>query len=206
MSFALEKGCYYASAWGQAFAWTQLVPYIVSIGLTLLAVVTNQFMYWALGWYLHGVQLLLWFVQLNLQIDRPNPLCQEYHTYAFPSIEAYYIGAVVTFIIVYSRVWKTGLSLYVWAILVATTVIPPIILVFLAYNQWYEVLISMAVGAVASIVIIIMFWVYIYDALPYIQNVFPFSWAHFQDSYIWTNSEKEHEKVERIRRCLAKHG
>lgn len=195
--FPLAQGCYYASMWGQAFAWTQLLPSIISLGLTVLTLITFELLFVFLGYYLHGIQLLLWFVQLNLQIDRPNPLCQEYHSYAFPSVEGYYIGAIVAFVLGYSYVWKVRQSWYAWFVLLGLTVVPPTVLVFLAYNEWYEVVISMAIGVLASIIFIIILWVYIYDAIPYIENLFPFHWLKYKDNYIWRSSDAKYKKVER---------
>lgn len=197
-------GCYYTSLLGQAFAWTQLLPSMVSLVLSVLTFVTSQFIFVFLAWYLHGIQLLLWAIQLYLRVDRPNPLCQEYHTYAFPSIEGFYIGALAAFIIGYSLRWHVKQPWYVWVTILVFFVAPPTVLVFLAYNRWYEVVISLLIGIVTSSIFIIILWVYIYDTIPYLKYVVPINWLHYKDTYICTNKNYD-QRCHRVEKALEKY-
>jgi hypothetical protein len=192
----LAAGCYYVSILGQAFAWTQFVPYLVSLVLTVLTFVTNQFLFVILGSYLHAVQMILWAIQLYLHVDRVDPVCQQYHTFAFPSIEAYYIGALVSFVII----WKRQQTVFVWLCLLLIFVVPCTVLVFLAYNRWYEVLISMAIGVVSSAFLVLLLRVYMKPGVPFLLFAFPLHWLQYEDTYIVT-SKRDAEKTVQLSRA-----
>lgn len=191
----MEVGCHYGTILGQAFGWTHLIPSLITLSFTLLTWVTGQLLYSLFGWYLHAIQLILWVIQINLSIDRPDPLCQEYHTFAFPSTEAFYIGAIVAFIVGYSIAWRQKQSILTWISLFVLFVAPPTLLVFLSYNLWYEVLISIVIGCFASSLFIILLWVYISDDTPYLLTIVPFSWLHYKDTLICSLEDKRKPKL-----------
>ena len=179
------QGCFYVTVYGSALAWTQVLPTLVSLSLTVLTWFDCQVLFMYLGVYLHAFQLLLWSVQLTLKIDRPDPICQEYHTYSFPSVESFYVGALVTFIIGYSVFWQVKRPVTLWLFIFCFFVVPPTVLVFFNFNLWYEVVISLGIGVIASFLLIIFLWVYIQENSPYYLNIFPLNWLGYKDDYLF---------------------
>lgn len=193
-------GCVYVSIMGQAFGWTQVLPTMIALTLKVVAMITHQFVFVALGLYLYAGQMILWAIQTYMQTERSNPLCQEYHTYAFPNIETYYLTSVVTFVVAYSLIWRVQQSWMMWLTFYVMFVTPPGILVFYAYNTWYEVLASAVIGVVMTLLFIGLMYVYIKPALCYLLNIFPCHWLGYADT--WVTSPEEQQKCRQIRRDL----
>ena len=177
-------GCYYTTLWGEAFGWTQLLPTVVSLMLSFTSLFKPEVTFLFLGLYLHAWQLGLWSIQLYIHQDRPNPICQEYHSYAFPSIEAFYVAALVVTLVGYSVVYGYRHPIGAWLLLVFAFVAPPATLVFFAYNTVAEVLVSMGIGIVAAVIFVIAVAIYIRPATPYIINSWPLTWLGYTDSWI----------------------
>lgn len=179
------QGCFYVTAQGSALAWTQVLPTLISLSLSLLTFFDCQVLFLYLGVYLHAFQLVLWSVQLVLRIDRPDPICQEYHTYSFPSIESFYVAALTTFFLGYNVFWNKHQKWSVWGAVFAVFVIPPVILVFFSFNVWYEVVISLGIGVIATFLFIIFLYIYIQENSPYYLNIFPLNWIGYKDNYLY---------------------
>ena len=183
-------GCVYVSVMGQAFGWTQVMPTMIALTLKVVAMIMHQTIFVALGLYLYIGQMPLWAVQSYMQTERPNPLCQAYHTYAFPNIEMYYLASIVTFVVVYSLVWNVEQSWFMWLTFYVMFVVPPGILVFYSYNTWFEVLASLLIGVAMMLIFIGLMYVYIKPSLCYILNIFPCRWLGYTDTWLATAEEQ----------------
>ncbi len=185
-------GCYYISTFGTVFGWTQLLPLIV----TLFCI------YFLYGLYLYIPQLMLWFFQDYYKIDRPNPICQLYHTYAFPSLEAMYMGSLLGAFFTYAYYWKTEQSWMSWLCIHICGSAVPLILIYSGYNRWDEVLISMGVGFLFSMVFIISVRLFIRPNIQYLHLHFPF----YQFGYHSDLIKKDAYNVEILKSLLKVEG
>lgn len=177
------SGCYYATWAGAAFGWTQVFPSIVTLMLSAVGLLTSQIMFLFFGLYLHAMQYELWVFQSYFQSQRPNPVCQLYHAYAFPSIEAYYAGAVVTAFIMYGYMWDIPHGVIAWLFFYVIAAFP-LIMVWFGYNVWWEVLLSLGMGVVFTALFVIVLKLYISPAMPYILNEIPATWLGYKDTYL----------------------
>jgi len=182
-------GCYYTSLSGIVFGWTQVIPTAVTSILSIFGLVTGEIIAPFCGLYLHASSMLLWIFQTYMQRVRPNPVCQLYQSLAFPSIVAYYVASVLTFIIVYAYLWNRYLSWFKWLILYALAALP-LILISVGYNYPGEVGISMLVGVIVTAIFVIVLKVYISPALPYLLNAFPFTVLKYKDTYLMCEKER----------------
>ena len=176
-------GCYYGTVVGQSFGWTQIVPTLVTSSLTLLTSVTSQFLFVIFGLYLHAMQTELWVIQNYLKTMRPDPVCQAYHAYAFPSITSFYVAAIIAMIITYSYTHKIIHSWFMWLYIYFIGIVPPVILVFTQYNTTWEVIISMLIGIIVTVCFAVVANVFFKPELPYLLNQFPCSTLGYHDKY-----------------------
>ena len=189
------EGCYYISLGASAFGWTQLVPSLVTLGLSLLTAATNEPVYFLFALYLYVPQYMVWCFQYYFQMVRPDPVCQLYHTWAFPSMEAMYIGALVGFFVAFTVGWRVHQSWFVWTCIYLFGLVPPVILVYTGYNRWWEVAFSMAFGLLASVLFAVILRIYIRPNLPYLMNHFPLSW-YTHDTLCMRDPELERQYLE----------
>lgn len=193
-------GCYYVSAFGLAFGWTQSISTAFSLFLSVITLITHEPLFFFYGWYLQGAQMVLWSIQLVLRVDRIDPICAQYHTYAFPSVESYYVASAVTFAIAYSFIKEYNHSVIMWLVFEFCFVVPAVTLVWFQYNLWWEVAISMALGIVVTLIFIAYLFLYIEPSLGCLQLVFPLQWLGYRDSLIL--SEKEQQQCTEMKRSL----
>lgn len=177
-------GCYYVSYMGMAFGWTQMVPLILTLCLTILTAATSEPVYFLFGLYLWIPQYIVWVFQYYFQSIRPDPVCQLYQTWAFPSTEAMYIGAIVGFFIAFSYGWDKAQSWTVWLMIYIFTLVPPVILVYVGYSRWWEVAFSMALGFVSSVLFAVVLRYFIRPNMMYLQAHFPFSTFDYKDGHL----------------------
>jgi len=177
-------GCYYLSYMGMAFGWTQMVPVILTLCLSLLTAATSEPVYFMFGLYLWIPQYVVWVFQYYFQSIRPDPVCQLYQTWAFPSTEAMYIGAIIGFFIAFSYGWEKAQSWSVWLMIYVFGVVPPFILVYVQYNRWWEVAFSMGFGFLSSVMFAVVLRVFIRPNMAYLQAHFPFSTFGYEDGQL----------------------
>lgn len=182
-------GCYFASYVGQVFGWTQMLPVLITLTLTVLGIISHQFIWAVYGGFLYITQLLLWILQLYYKQMRPDPICQLYHSYAYPSMSGYYSASLVTFAVAYAYYWNVVQPWFVWLILYLLAAVPPIVVVFLSYNGIWEVVFSMAFGVVFTTLFVISLKLYISPTLPYILSEFPCSTLGYVDTYLMCASD-----------------
>lgn len=194
------EGCYYISLGATAFGWTQLVPSIVTLGLSLLTAATNEPVYFMFALYLYVPQYIVWCFQAYFQVIRPDPVCQLYHTWAFPSMEAMYIGALVGFFVAFTWGWSKTQSWITWLFIYLIGLVPPVILVYTGYNRWWEVAFSMALGLVASVLFAAVLRLFIRPHMAYLMNHFPFCTLGYHDTLCGGTEEMDEvrEALERV--------
>lgn len=225
-------GCWYVSVYGYTWAWTHILPTLMTLSLTVASLRLHGYEWFGGGYlflfffffftdspnfspppfhhrfptiygvYLHFWQLILWAFQVNWQIMRPHPSCAHIHTYAFPSQEAFYVAALSTLIILYSYLWRIPMAILTWLFIYTLIMGVPAVLVFFQYNRPWEILISMILGIVATVPFVLVIRLYIRPYIPYILNQFP--WYHFEyvDTFCCTKQEQKFKNY--ITACLAR--
>lgn len=184
-------GCYYFSLLGQAFGWTQLVPGIVGLVLFVVTAATHEMVYVFFGLFLYAPQFMVWIFQWFFQMIRPDPICQLYHTWAFPSMESMYVGAIVGFFITYAICKEIDHSWITWLAIYIFTIFPLVILFYSGYNRWWELLFSLGFGLVSSILFALVYEYFIQPRMAYLRCHFPFSFFEYVDC----ESQKDYEEI-----------
>lgn len=178
------EGCYYISIWGQAFGWTLLVPFIVTIFTMLITMVTHESIFAIYGFYLWIPQLLIWNFQVYFGRIHANPICQQYHTFAFPSNEAFYIFAILGSFFTYAYYVPSEQSWFSWLLLYCISAAGTLILIYMQYNYWWEILFSGLVGYVFGAAFIIVCRYFIKPKIRYLNFHFPFELFEYRSEYI----------------------
>ena len=182
-------GCYYTSIAGQVFGWTQILPTLITSALSILSFVNSEIIFVFLGLYLHVVQLLLWVFQVYFEQMRVDPICQQYQTYAFPSIPSFYAAALITSVTVYAYYWKVVHGWLTWLRLYIILSLR-FVFVWVSYNRPSEVLFSMTIGVKFTTVWVIVLRLFIAPTLPYLLNSFPCSLFGYTDRFIMKECEQ----------------
>jgi hypothetical protein len=129
----------------------------------------------------------------------PDPVCQLYHSYAFPSITAFYVAVVFVVFVVVSWIWKYSHDWFVYLVAYLVLIVPPFVLVFMGYNRWWEIVYSLAIGVVTALVFIYCFKTFLVPVLPYLMNQFPLYHLGYKDTFLMDNSQQEEfETVKRV--------
>jgi hypothetical protein len=180
----MSNGCYYLSISGQAFGWTQMVPTIVTLMLSAITAVSGEIVFFLFALYLYIPQYIVWVFQYYFQQVRPDPICQLYHTYAFPSTESMYIGAILGAFVSFAATWQVYHSWFVWLCLYLFALVPPLVLVYTQYNQWWEVLFSMVFGGFAGVMFTAVMRNFFRPKAAYLRVHFPFYTMGYQDTIL----------------------
>ena len=188
---SMNQGCHYVDLFGEAFGWTQMVPTLITLFLSGFSFVTSEFIFLFYGLFLHFSQLILWTIQYYFKQMRPNPVCQQYHSYAYPSIEVFYAISLITAVVVYSYHWKIVHSWFVWLMMYIFFIGVPFILVFMHYNTPGEVFISALIAIIMTGIFMTVVHVYMRETLPYILTEFPCAWLGYKDTYIMDKECRE---------------
>jgi hypothetical protein len=186
--------CYYTSFAGMAFGWTQTFPAFVTLTLSIFGAVTSEIAFLIFGLYLHFAQYELWPFQSYFKSVRPNPICQLYHSYAFPNVESFYVAAIISAFVTYGYLWDKAYGVIAWLILDILAALP-LVLIFFSYSRWWELFVSMALGVFFSTVFVIVLKSYICPLLPYLLNTTPCTWLGYTDTYLMNKIQRiEFEK------------
>lgn len=203
-------GCFYVSALGHTWAWTHILPTLITLSLTVVSLRLHGYEWFPTiyGMYLHYCQLLLWALQLLWKSMRPHPYCAEIHTYSFPSQEAFFVASLATYLIVYSYVWRIPMAIFTWLFIICIVVFPPIVLVFFQYNRPMEIVWSMVLGIGSTVPFVLIIRYYIKPWLPYLLNQPPWCWLSYIDTYICNKREQQYtvfvgQCVKRCERVIA---
>ena len=181
-----------------------MVPTMITLFLSLLTSATGEPLYFIFGLYLYIPQYIVWVFQYYFQAERPDPVCQLYHTWAFPSTESMYIGAIIGFFVAFSYGWEKDQSWIVWLMIYLFGIIPPFILVYTQYNVWWEVLFSMVFGFLSSVMFAVVLRLFIRPKMAYLQAHFPFSTFGYHDELVCDDTDRDCVKIEASLAKLAK--
>ena len=196
------SNCVYESYTGQAFGLVQLIPWVIPSFLTAGSITKDrrgrfgfEFTPFWFSFYLTVWQLLIYELQMSFRMMKSDPFCSVISS-TFPSTSTFYITAGISFIILFTFIWNVPLSWQYWLYLLVFVIVPPSYLVWLEYNEWWEILISVALGVIASATYFLVLWTCISKNLHYILNSTPCTWFHVVDTYLMDKEqEAEYEKL-----------
>jgi len=154
----------------------------------LITMVTHESIFAIFGFYLWIPQFVIWNFQYYFQSIRPNPICQTYHTFAFPSNEAFYTFAIVGAFFTYAWYVPSEQSWVSWLLLYITATIISLVLIYIEYNRWWEILFTAAFGYLCGAAFIIMCKYFIKPKIRYLNFCFPFELFEYRSEYIRKNS------------------
>ena len=185
------EGCYYASMFGQAFGYSQLIPFLITLNLTVMSMVTSEIIFLFYGLFLHFMSYVLWVIQYYFKIKHINPICQQYNSYVFPQMLLFYSFSLVAFVYTYSFWYKKTISWYQSLFLVAIASAPIFILISFEYNTMTQILISAGIGILSTFMFVTVLYIFIQPSLPFILTTFPVNWMGYTDNYIMEGDCKE---------------
>ena len=191
-------GCYYVGVGAQAFGWTQIVPSIVGICFLVLTAWTRQVFFVIFGTFLYLPQFVLWCFQRYFEVVMPDPVCQLYHSYAFPSITTFYVAVLITVFFIISYWWNYSHPWSIYVMFYGLVLIVPFILVWTGYNQWWQVLFSLGFGVAVGIFFVVIFRYYVSPIMPYLLFQFPLWHMGYQDTFLL--SDRERSKYKQLER------
>jgi hypothetical protein len=165
-----------------AVVYTQQMPAMVAAGCTALSWYTYNPMFFIYGFFLWACQVVLWASQAYFLMMRPVPFSAQS---AFPCIEAFYVSAVTTTILVHCALFRRRQGWFLWGCLFLVVVAPCFVLVFFQLHTWWQVCISLLIGSIASMCFTFIYWLNLYQTLLYLQFVPPLSWFGFYGCTDW---------------------
>ena len=192
--------CTYTGATGYLLYFTLQIPLLVSVGLSaigLMAVhrtVDGHFVgepfFLLFSLWLHYWQWALWPMQEWFS-DFSPPLCPGDETYAlygyaFPSVEAFYVGAVVSAFLTYRIMTPYSQTWSRYGYIAFIFLVPSGTLIWFRGIVWWQVLVSLLYGAFVAAVFILIMVRYLSFRLNAWLNTWPISWLGLRDSYVTT--------------------
>ncbi len=191
----------------QAFSYVLFLPFVVPLILRSAAIAKDEYGRWGnqwvlifLGFYLVAFQFALYILQYTLNAPRPNPFDPSRIYYGYPSEIGFYTAVFVTFVVEFTFVWNVQFSVVYWAELILVLIVPPSIIMWVGFNTWQEVLLSMGMGVAAITLFIIAVRFYFMHELPFVLNSAPWTWFSCIDT--WVQSRRGKEETEHVRKCL----
>jgi hypothetical protein len=191
--------CYYLDIQGQIFGYTQLIPIFFLITMGVLKMVTYNCIWFMFGMWLYLPQFVLWSFQLYFQYIRPNPICAIYQSFAFPSIETFYLGICIGLFVVWTITYEIDQSWMIWTVIYCVGIVVPGILIYTQYNVWWETLFSFLFGFIISWMFVIVTHRFFQPNIKYLVHCFPI-W-HFGYSSVWVD-ELEFKKIDEVLRKI----
>lgn len=190
------EGCYYVGYGGWAFGWTQMIPVAVTLVCTILTTATHQPLYFLFSTFLYIPQASIWCFQAYFQMEMPDPVCQLYHTWSFPSVPAFYVGVAVAAFVTVSLLWQFDHSWIIWLFMHVFGMAPALILVWFGYNRWWEVALSLGYGVCWGVLFGIVMYYYVEPVMPFLQYHFPFRDFGYRDTICLKSSQCD--QVEKV--------
>jgi hypothetical protein len=182
------SGCYYLTIQGQAFGYTQLIPLMFIITMTVVKMITSNCIWFIFGIWLYLPQYILWCFQRYFFYIRSDPICASYQSFAFPSIESFYLGVVIGLFITWTIMYQVDQSVFVWCIVYTLGIVVPGILIFTGFNVWWETLFSVLFGFLMSWLFVFVTNRILQKHVKYLVHFFPL-W-HFGYKSKWVNDRK----------------
>ena len=138
-------------------------------------------MFYGLYWFL--VQGVLYLAQFYFQIERPDPYCAVYHTYAYPSSEVYYSVSLVAAILTWTVYYRVQHSLQAWLGLYVLLFVPSILLWFFQMNRWWEVLWTALMAVASTVPFTLLLIEGVTPNIDYIENCSLMSWYGWNSTF-----------------------
>lgn len=209
------SGCVYTSLTGSAFGLVQLLPWAIPTAVTLFS--------WSRSWngkewgfeftpfwysfYLSLCQFIIYILQMSVNSIRADPFCSNILGAAFPSSATFMVVAVISFFVFSTFIHNAVFSWTYWLWALVIFIIPPSVLIWVQYNEWWEVLTSAALAVVANIAFLIWLHFCVKPELPFILNSFPCNYFKVKDSILMDSeqlalTEQLKDELEQVERKL----
>ena len=211
-----KMDCVYSSYGAQIYGWTHLIPWIVPLALSAASITRTRYgkQHWGkqimivlYSLWITVVQLMLYIVQSYFNEYRSDPYCPDMKSLAYPSLEAFYTASLVTYIIAFTYFWDIVLPWTYWSLLFVFMVVPPGILVWFAYNLWYEVLVSSLIGIATTLYFVVLVRFILLDDIPIMLHQRPWTWFACVDTYLMDEEQHNvHKRLLITLERLEKHG
>lgn len=202
---------------GILFIYTQAFPLFIAAGLAGVTALTGwQFFAW-LGLYLYVSQFFVWPFQAAFNRGRNPMLCPIGQSqYAFPSVEMFYAASILTLVLFYVIFYRGRPGVLSWLSLTLLLLGGPFVLLFFEFNVWWEVLFSALLGVVFTGFFMVMVWLFLGPAIPYLEVIPPFSTFSYNDDPGWAlggasqkeryyNYNEERRQLHRVARVTEYH-
>lgn len=188
--------CVYTSYDGMAFGVVQILPYIVPTAITLGSFTRDvagrrgfEFTTFWYSFYLTACQIALSILQLSVRASRSDPFCFNVIAPAFPSSSTFFVVAGVTFIIMMTFIYNMVFGWKYWLYLFFIMFLPPLYLVWVQYNTWWEILVSGLLAVVANLFFFFVLEFWVAPDLPFWLNCAPNTWMGVTDTFIMTEEQ-----------------
>jgi hypothetical protein len=155
---------------GQLLVYTQTLPLLIGAGFTAMTTITGSLYFAFLGGYLFVAQYFMWPIQAYINQQRSPYLCpMGSAVYQFPSVEAFYVFAIGTMVIMYIFLYKGNHGVVTWGTLAFWFLIPAGVLVFFQMNTWQEVLFSAGLAVGLTAIFMVHMFMFIDPCLPFLE-------------------------------------
>lgn len=194
---------------GRAFAYMLFLPFAIPVIIKCMAITKDNYERWGnqwvlvfLGFWLLAFQMALYILQYFFNSPRPNPFDPGTLYYGCPSEIGFYTAVAFTFIVEFTFVWNIQFSPVYWAELILFFIVPPSIIMWVGFNTWQEVLLSMGLGVGAVTLFVLAVRFYFMHELPFMLSCAPWTWFSCVDT--WIQTRQGQAETEYIRRCAAR--
>lgn len=161
-----------------------VIPSLIGLALTTLNCVDHQFIFAVYGWFLEGMYFTLLAMNAHLQKNVSDPICPEHILPGAPSIVAFYVASLTTFIVSYA-LWRWRRpSVFRLVLLLLIFAGPPAVLVWFGYNSALDVALTMIYGIVSTALFFAMLSLVVRDSLDSALIRTPFSWLGYKNTWL----------------------
>lgn len=169
---------------GSIYSYTQLIVIVVPACISAMAVSKIwyflarrerfgvQFLHKWYGTWMLVMAMLVAIAQSNQNVLRPDPYCPDIIDYAFPSMTAFVVASLVTYVFLYTYLWNVVLP-WVWWAAIETLLLLPAVFVWFGVNTWLEILVSTLIGVVTTAVYLIAVRVLVARHVPMLLRLYP---------------------------------
>jgi hypothetical protein len=168
--------------------------------ITSAGEISGSLSFWAFGCWLFKWRST--FLQYFFNSPRPNPFDPGTLYYGCPSEIGFYTAVAFTFVVEFTFVWNIQFSPVYWAELILFFIVPPSIIMWVGFNTWQEVLLSMGLGVGAVTLFVLAVRFYFMHELPFMLSCAPWTWFSCVDT--WIQTRQGQAETEYIRRCAAR--
>lgn len=193
--------CEYTGVSGYLLYFTLQIPLLVTVSLSALGLMAShrnakgqwvgESFFLLYGLWLNYWHWLLYIFQDWLAEFVP-PLCSDDTAlwgFAFPSVEGYYVGAIVFGFLAY-RICTGHPQTYTrYTYIALVFLVPSATLIWFRGIVWWQVLLSVIYGGFVATTFILLLKRYLSFRLNAVLNVWPISLLSLKDTYVVTQSD-----------------